>query len=88
MRANLGTVQVAAMPQTAGWGLEQTEDEMPPRSTSSKQDHEFAKMLVEEMSLDAGWVLDWVQENFPPEEIYDADELEEWALEHGWRHEA
>jgi hypothetical protein len=52
--------------------------------TTGKQDQEFVKRLVNEISLDATFVIGWVVENFDPGDVYTLDQLEDWEIDHGF----
>ena len=51
-------------------------------TTNSNQDLEFAKAFGNNLFISTEWILDWVQENFLPNEVFDEDELIEWANEY------
>ena len=51
-------------------------------TTNSNQDLEFAKAFGDNLFISTEWILDWVQENFLPNEVFDEDELIEWANEY------
>lgn len=54
-----------------------------PIQTNYSQDQAMAKEIEEivdiSISLDATKVLDYVRENYKPEEVFDIDQLEDWA---------
>ena len=52
------------------------------RQTSALEDISFRELLrdnLETLEIDATGILDWVRENFLPEDIFDKEELAEWA---------
>ena len=57
------------------------------RQTSALEDISFRELLrdnLEALEIDATGILDWVRENFLPEDIFDKEELAEWAESNGF----
>ena len=47
--------------------------------TTRAHDLDVTKRILENVEFDAADILDWVRENFAPDEVFEDDELEEWA---------
>jgi hypothetical protein len=62
-------------------------------ASALQEDGVLAKNLMvvikEQIDLALGsdytWVLGWVKDNIDPNDIYDDDQLEAWARDHGWK---
>ena len=52
--------------------------------TTGRQDADFIDEIVVNGLKDVSWVLKWVKDNFLPEDVFDTDDLEAWALENGF----
>lgn len=52
--------------------------------TTSRQDADFADELRSNGFHDATWVLVWVGQNFNPDDVFDTDQLADWAEENGY----
>mgnify|MGYP001232300580 CR=1 FL=1 len=52
-------------------------------STTSSADKDFNSTLAYQMN-GAEWVLDWVEENFEPSDVFNDEELGNWATENGY----
>ena len=54
------------------------------KQTTSQQDRNFIEQFVREINLDTLFILDWVTDNFDPEDVFENDQLEDWALDNGF----
>ena len=54
--------------------------------TSSNQDRSFRSLLIDQLNLDQqyDWILEWIAEEFNPDDIFDNERLNEWAIENGY----
>lgn len=56
------------------------------RSTS-EQDRDFTQHFVETSTIDFGDVVEYVAEKCMPEDVFDEETLERWALDNGFTRE-
>ena len=60
------------------------------KSTTRNEDAQAGELiaaLIANISIDFGDVLEYVQKNFEPDDIFDDDELDAWALANGYTKE-
>ena len=52
--------------------------------TTSRQDREFAAELMPDGNDWLGKAIDWIKINMNPEDVFDKDTLNDWAVDNGW----
>lgn len=56
------------------------------RNSTYQEDSKFSSKLKDWLNLDVnvGYVLEYIQQNFYPWDIFEDDELDEWAEKNGY----
>lgn len=52
--------------------------------STSKQDQDFTQHFVETSTIDFGDVVEYVAKECMPEDVFDEETLERWALDNGF----
>ncbi len=53
-------------------------------STTGRQDRQFDLHMKDDLTLRLESALEWIKENLTPEQVFDQDELEDWARSNGF----
>lgn len=53
-------------------------------STTRRQGDQFDAHMKDGLKLELESALEWIKENLTPEQVFDQDELEEWATSNGF----